>query len=73
MFCNSSEEGSERDLTGSREVKKIDEKSLEGFMPLPHMGWNENVLKPNDLTNGIDVARGFYFLHSYQVVTDEVT
>ena len=73
MFCNSSEEGSERGLNWIEgEVKKIDEKSLESFMPLPHMGWNRvDVLKPNDLTNGIDVARGFYFLHSYQVVTDE--
>ena len=30
-----------------------------------------DVLKSNDLTNGVDAAAGFYFLHSYQVVTEE--
>jgi glutamine amidotransferase len=73
MFCDRSEEGSGRGLNWiNGEVLKIKEKSLEDFMPLPHMGWNKvDVLKPNDLTNGVDAAAGFYFLHSYQVVTEE--
>lgn len=73
MFCERSEEGSEQGLDWiSGEVLKIKESSLENFMPLPHMGWNSvDVLKTNDLTNGIDAAAGFYFLHSYQVATEE--
>ena len=73
MFCDRSEEGSGRGLNWiTGEVLKIKEKSLEDFMPLPHMGWNKvDVLKSNDLTNGVDAAAGFYFLHSYQVVTEE--
>ena len=73
MFCDRSEEGSERGLNWiAGEVQKINEKSLEEFMPLPHMGWNKiHVLKPNNLTDGVDAARGFYFLHSYQVATED--
>ena len=73
MFCDRSEEGSGRGLNWiAGEVIKIKEKALEDFMPLPHMGWNKvDVLKPNDLTIGVDAAAGFYFLHSYQVATEE--
>jgi len=73
MFCDRSEEGSERGLNWiTGEVQKINEKSLENFMPLPHMGWNKiDVLKPNNLTDGVNTARGFYFLHSYQVATED--
>ena len=49
MFCEHSEEGSERGLDWiPGEVLKIRERSLENFMPLPHMGWNSvDVLKSN--------------------------
>ena len=69
MFCERSEEGTERGLNWiAGEVVKINESALENFMPLPHMGWNKiDILKDNDLTGDIDPSLGFYFLHSYQV------
>jgi imidazole glycerol-phosphate synthase subunit HisH len=54
-------------------VRKIDTSRLERPPLLPHMGWNSvNLANKSTLFNGIDVARGFYFLHSYyfDVATD---
>lgn len=47
-------------------VRKIDETTLSRAPKLPHMGWN--AVRPvagAGLFDGVDVARGFYFLHSY--------
>ena len=47
-------------------VRKIDENLIETSLKLPHMGWNSIESKPGaSLFAGVDVARGFYFLHSY--------
>jgi imidazole glycerol-phosphate synthase subunit HisH len=47
-------------------VRKIDTATLSGPPHLPHMGWNSvSVLDGASLFDGIDQARGFYFLHSY--------
>lgn len=47
-------------------VRKIDTSPLHAPPHLPHMGWNSVTLKPEArLFEGVDVARGFYFLHSY--------
>jgi glutamine amidotransferase len=47
-------------------VRKIDVASLPVPPRLPHMGWNSVTLRPGArLFEGVDVARGFYFLHSY--------
>ena len=47
-------------------VRKIDIGGLDHAPHLPHMGWNSVRLTDNaTLFKGIDVERGFYFLHSY--------
>ena len=73
MFCSSSEEGNEKGLNwidGS--VIKINKNLLADHMPLPHMGWNNiDILKDSSIISGIDRETGFYFLHSYKVLTSE--
>ena len=47
-------------------VRKIDTTLLRNGPRLPHMGWNSvRTLGDAALFNGVDLARGFYFLHSY--------
>lgn len=47
-------------------VRKIDASLLPAGPKLPHMGWNSARPRPDaPLFAGIDVERGFYFLHSY--------
>lgn len=67
ILADSSEEG---ELPGlgwiPGRVRKIDTSPLHAPPYLPHMGWNSVMLKPEArLFGGVDVARGFYFLHSY--------
>lgn len=55
-------------------VRKIDENLIETSLKLPHMGWNSIESKPGaSLFAGVDVARGFYFLHSYYFDATDVT
>jgi glutamine amidotransferase len=47
-------------------VRRIDPSTLDGALKLPHMGWNSlTITTPSPLLEGVDLARGFYFLHSY--------
>lgn len=47
-------------------VRKIDASRLNRAPKLPHMGWNSLELVPGaTLFDGVDAARGYYFLHSY--------
>jgi len=47
-------------------VRKIDPSRLPTPPYLPHMGWNSVQIKRSiPLLEGIDMERGFYFLHSY--------
>jgi imidazole glycerol-phosphate synthase subunit HisH len=47
-------------------IRRIDSSAIEGPTKLPHMGWNSIQLKgPSPLFEGVDLERGFYFLHSY--------
>jgi imidazole glycerol-phosphate synthase subunit HisH len=47
-------------------VRKIDISRLNQAPLLPHMGWNSVCLANRaTLFDGIDVGRGFYFMHSY--------
>lgn len=47
-------------------VRKIDASLLPTPPRLPHMGWNSVApRKGARLFDGVDVERGFYFLHSY--------
>jgi glutamine amidotransferase len=47
-------------------IRRIDADSIAHRPKLPHMGWNSVQLKqPSPLFEGVDLDRGFYFLHSY--------
>jgi len=47
-------------------VRSIDTQAMQRPPHLPHMGWNDVSGDTDDpLLRGIDLARGFYFLHSY--------
>lgn len=61
-LANSSEEGSAQGLgLISGNVARIRTKHV-----LPHMGWNSiTVSSTSNLFNGIDIRRGFYFLHNF--------
>lgn len=67
VLAESSEEG---ELSGlgwiPGRIKKIDASRLTSGPRLPHMGWNS--IQPraeSPIFRGVDVERGFYFLHSY--------
>jgi imidazole glycerol-phosphate synthase subunit HisH len=48
------------------------EKLNAGNAPLPHIGWNNIVLKRDSvLFHNLDVINDFYFVHSYSVKTNE--
>lgn len=67
ILAESSEEGALAGLGWiPGRVRKIDVSLLSSGPKLPHMGWNS--VKPRSdapLFAGVDVERGFYFLHSY--------
>lgn len=47
-------------------IRRIDPTTIKGLPKLPHMGWNAVRLKSvPPLFNGVDLDKGFYFLHSY--------
>jgi glutamine amidotransferase len=67
ILAESSEEG---ELAGlgwiPGRVRKINASLLPSSPKLPHMGWNSITSKSNArLFEGVDVERGFYFLHNY--------
>ncbi len=71
IMANRSDEGTMNGLGWfDAEVKKLNPVNKKGEAVLmPHMGWNSVQQKyDSDLLNGIDPARGFYFLHSYHFV-----
>ena len=46
-------------------VKKFDHNKVD-YGIIPHMGWNSVIKRKNSsLLQGIDLDRGFYFVHSY--------
>lgn len=67
LLAESSEEGQMPGLGWIKgRVRKIDISQLNRPPLLPHMGWNSvRLANAATLFEGIDVARGFYFLHSY--------
>jgi len=67
MLAHSSEEGSVPGL-GWLEgtVKKFDSTMLTDQTPLPHMGWNNVMIRQSSpLFNALEDSPTFYFLHSY--------
>ena len=69
LMANSSEEGNLNGLGWiDGNVRKFDESKLITFPKIPHMGWNSvNVKSAYNLFKGVDVNRGFYFIHSYYI------
>lgn len=67
IMGNTSEEGN---LDGfgwiNGAIKQIDIQNLNSKPHIPHLGWNTS-LPVNDtaLFEGVDLEKGFYFLHSY--------
>jgi glutamine amidotransferase len=73
MMMERSEEGSSEGLGWiPGEVTLLEAHESGRMAPLPHMGWNDVVVKSaSPLLSGLDESR-FYFLHSYRVVpTDD--
>jgi glutamine amidotransferase len=47
-------------------IRRIDATKIQRLPKLPHMGWNSVQLKAaSPIFEGVDLERGFYFLHSY--------
>ncbi len=69
IMAEKSEEGNVKGLGWvSGTVKKFDEKLIPFKPKLPHMGWNSiKVYSAPELFNGVDIEKGFYFIHSYYV------
>ncbi len=67
ILADSSEEGVLPGLGWIQgRVRKIDAASLLVPPRLPHMGWNSVTPRSGArLFDGVDIMRGFYFLHSY--------
>lgn len=67
LLAHSSEEGSAPGLGWiDGEVKRFDRATFGATTRLPHMGWN--TIEParlDPLFDGVDLEKGFYFLHSY--------
>jgi glutamine amidotransferase len=73
LLAQSSEEGVLPGLGWiAGHVRKFDRSRFTGAGRLPHMGWNTVALtRENGLLRGIDLERGFYFLHSYYFSCDD--
>ena len=67
ILANSSEEGVLPGLGWvPGRIRRIDATLLQTAPKLPHMGWNSIDQRREDrILSGIDLRRGFYFLHSY--------
>lgn len=67
LLANGSDEGERQGLGWiPGHVTQIDTSTLNKPPFLPHMGWNSVVGDADDpLLQGVDLERGFYFLHSY--------
>jgi len=40
-------------------------------LPLPHIGWNELTVKTSKILNGVNNGDCLYFVHGFEVITDE--
>ena len=73
IMARSSEEGKRPGLGWLKaSVKRFDTAQLKHKPHLPHLGWN--IARPvgaPPLFDGVDIERGFYFLHSYYFDCDD--
>lgn len=67
LLANGSDEGERRGLGWiPGHVTRINTQTLKSAPHLPHMGWNSIYGDVEDpMLRGVDLERGFYFLHSY--------
>lgn len=67
ILAPSSEEGQEQGLGWIEgAVKRFDPSTFHQATRLPHMGWNTvEPVRQTSLFDGVDLATGYYFLHSY--------
>jgi imidazole glycerol-phosphate synthase subunit HisH len=67
IMGDSSEEGKKNGLGWiSGTVRKFDENKLMDKPKIPHLGWNSvHAVDQINLFEGIDIQKGFYFIHSY--------
>ncbi|MFC4346743.1 imidazole glycerol phosphate synthase subunit HisH [Kordiimonas lipolytica] len=67
LLANGSDEGARRGLGWiPGHVTQIETSTLGPSPHLPHMGWNSIATEEFDpLLRGVDLRRGFYFLHSF--------
>lgn len=72
LLANGSDEGERRGLGWiPGHVARINTEVFNAPPHLPHMGWNSIAGDANDpLLMGVDLERGFYFLHSYYFKVD---
>tara|TARA_B110000495_G_C22899260_1_gene524715 strand:+ start:441 stop:1058 length:618 start_codon:yes stop_codon:yes gene_type:complete len=66
LLCKNSEEGAEPGL-GIIKSKVMHLKNLECKLPIPHVGFNNVLLKKNDSDLDYILKNKFYFTHSYGV------
>ena len=73
MMGNRSDEGKEEGLKWiDGDILKFDEKLIEHRTKLPHMGWNEVVIRQNTtLFDHMTMDKHFYFVHSYQFIAED--
>ncbi len=72
LLARSSEEGAEDGLAWiDGAVKRFDPATFHQATRLPHMGWNTvEPVQQTGLFDGVDLATGYYFLHSYYFTCD---
>ena len=73
MMARQSEEGKEKGLEWlDADILKFDTKKIPFKPHIPHMGWNDVVIKKeNNLFVGFPQKSNFYFLHSYYISCDD--
>ena len=51
-------------------VKRFDKNIITHKPKIPHMGWNTvQIINRSDLFKGVNLDKGFYFIHSYYIDT----
>lgn len=71
IMTTKSAEGKEPGLGWFEDSEVVKIKLPEGYIKpgLPHMGWNQiSSVHSHPILKGLDMATGFYFLHSYRVI-----
>ncbi len=72
LFESSEEFGSHKGLgLIEGEVKAFDTSKFQIPLKVPHMGWNDIIVKESPLFHGLPKNFYLYFVHSFHVVCDE--